>query len=322
MKLKHSFPNPKASIQPCGSVRSVLSAIALLAFTGAALAGETEWPQFRGPTGQGISSAVNVPIEWNADTHIAWKIELPGHGWSSPVLSHGKLYLTAAVPDAGSTDLTLHALCLDPRDGKILWDTEVFRPDPSLTAAMHKKNSPASGTPIVTADRLYVHFGHMGTAALDLSGKIVWTQNQLAYAPVHGNGGSPILLGDELIFSCDGQEDPFVAALDAKTGEVRWKTPRNSNARKKFSFSTPLAITVGDATEVISPGPGFVGAYDPRGAASGLFARPSLFKFRFRRAGAPRDSTRGRFRRRHRDEHRVDSAQGRSLHSIHDRRWQ
>jgi outer membrane protein assembly factor BamB len=264
MKPTDSFPNSNALYRPCAGVRNVLSALALLAFAGAGLAGESEWPQFRGPTGQGLSTAVNVPIEWNADSHIAWKTELPGHGWSSPVLSHGKLYLTAAVPDAGSSDLTLHTLCLDPNDGKILWDTEVFRPDPSLTAAMHKKNSPASGTPIVTADRLYVHFGHMGTASLDLSGKIIWTQNQLAYAPVHGNGGSPILLGDELIFSCDGQVDPFVAALDAKTGAIRWKTLRNSNARKKFSFSTPLAITVGGATEVISPGSGFVGAYDPR----------------------------------------------------------
>jgi outer membrane protein assembly factor BamB len=263
MKQIHSFPNPNALFRASAGGRNVRAVIALLAFAGAALAGETEWPQFRGPMGQGISSAVNVPIEWNADSHIAWKVELPGHGWSSPVLSRGRLYLTAAVPDAGSTDLTLHTLCLDSKDGKILWDTEVFRPDPSLTAAMHRKNSPASATPIVTEDRLYIHFGHMGTAALDLSGKILWTQNQLAYAPVHGNGGSPILLGDELIFSCDGQDDPFVAALDAKTGVIRWKTPRNSNAKKKFSFSTPLAISVGGATEVISPGPGFVGAYDP-----------------------------------------------------------
>ena len=227
-------------------------------------AGETEWPQFRGPTGQGISAAVNVPIEWNATSHIAWKTETPGRGWSSPVLSNGKLYLTAAVPDAGSTDLTLHAFCMDAKDGRILWDTEVFRPDPSVTAKMHPKNSPASGTPIVTEDRLYVHFGHMGTAALDLSGKIVWQQTELQYSPVHGNGGSPILLGDELIFSCDGETDPFVAALDAKTGAVRWKTLRNSTAKKKFSFCTPLAIKVGATTEVISPGSGFVGAYDPK----------------------------------------------------------
>jgi outer membrane protein assembly factor BamB len=264
MNPTHFLSSPIAILSPFAALRKVLPLIALAALANGLIAGETEWPQFRGPTGQGLSAAANVPIQWSADSHIAWKVEIPGHGWSSPVLSHGRLYLTSAVPDAGSTDLTLHALCLDAKDGKVLWDTEVFRPDPAVTAQMHHKNSPASGTPIVTDDRLYVHFGHMGTAALDLSGKIVWQQTELKYSPVHGNGGSPILLGDELIFSCDGEKDPFVVALDAKTGVIRWQTARNSIAKKKFSFSTPLAIQVGAATEVISPGPGFVGAYDPQ----------------------------------------------------------
>ncbi|MEA3213129.1 MAG: hypothetical protein QOE70_6186 [Chthoniobacter sp.] len=225
---------------------------------------EGEWPQFRGPTGQGSSAASNVPVEWSATDHVAWKAPLPGRGWSSPVLSRGRLYLTSAVPDTGSSDITLHALCVDAADGRMLWDTEIFRPDPASVAAMHRKNSPASGTPIVSGDRLYVHFGHMGTAALDLAGKIVWTQTDLKYAPIHGNGGSPILVGDALIFSCDGQADPFVTALDAATGAIRWQTPRHSPAKKQFSFATPLAIEVGGATQVISPGSGFVGAYDPR----------------------------------------------------------
>jgi outer membrane protein assembly factor BamB len=229
-----------------------------------ASAAETEWPQFRGPTGQGLSAAVNVPVEWSATEHVAWKVEIPGRGWSSPVLSKGRLYLTSAVADAGSTDVTLHALCLDAADGRVIWDTEVFRPDPASTAAMHRKNSPASGTPIVTGDRLFVHFGHMGTAALDLAGKVVWRQTDLHYSPVHGNGGSPILVDGSLVFSCDGDKDPFVAALDAATGAIRWKTPRNSTSKKQFSFSTPLAIDVGGAKQIISPGPGLVGAYDLR----------------------------------------------------------
>jgi outer membrane protein assembly factor BamB len=227
-------------------------------------AAETEWPQFRGPTGQGISAATNVPIEWSATQQVAWKVEIPGRGWSSPVLSKGRLYLTSAVPEAGGSDLTLHALCLDAANGAVLWDTEVLRPDPAGVAAMHRKNSPASATPIVTDDRLYVHFGHMGTAALDLAGKVVWRQNGLAYSPVHGNGGSPVLVNGVLVFSCDGQKDPFVVALDATTGAVRWQTPRNSTSKKQFAFSTPLAIEVAGTKQIISPGPGLVGAYDVR----------------------------------------------------------
>ena len=224
-------------------------------------AAKAEWPQFRGPAGQGISDAVNIPVEWNATTHIAWKVALPGRGWSSPVLASGRLYLTTAI-DAAET--TLHALCLDAADGHTLWDAEVFEPDPASVRAIHAKNSPASSTPIVAGERLYVHFGHMGTAALDLSGKVLWRQNALKYQPVHGAGGSPILVGETLVVSCDGERDPFVAALDAATGAIRWKTPRNSPAKKQFSFSTPLAIEVGGVRQIVSPGSGFVGGYDVR----------------------------------------------------------
>ena len=224
-----------------------------------ALGDETEWPQFRGPTGQGSSAARKVPVEWSATTHIVWKVEVPGKGWSSPVLSKGRVYLTTAV---GAGDVTLHALCVDAASGRIVWDTEVFRPDAASVAAAHPKNSPASPTPIIAGDRLYVHFGHMGTAALDLAGQVAWRQTDVKYPPVHGNGGSPILAGDALVFSCDGVEAPFVVALDSKTGAVRWKTPRQSPAKKQFSFSTPLAIQTGATTQIVSPGSGFVGGYD------------------------------------------------------------
>ena len=234
----------------------------VLPITAASLAGETEWPQFRGPGGQGISAAEKIPVEWNATDHVAWKVDLIGRGWSSPVLFHGRLYLTSAVNGADNGDATLHAFCLDAAKGGAIWDTEIFHPDAASVKAIHPKNSPASPTPIVTSDRLYVHFGHMGTAALDLDGKVVWRQTELKYPPVHGTGGSPILVDGSLVFSCDGEKDPFVVALDAKTGAVRWKTPRNSPAKKQFSFSTPLAIESGGKHQIISPGSGLVGGYD------------------------------------------------------------
>lgn len=238
--------------------------LALLSFATAALAAETEWPQFRGPTGQGISAATNVPVEWDATKNVKWTTELTGRGWSSPVLAKGRIYLTGAATDPGTSEVTLRTICCDAADGRIVWDSEVFRPDPESTAAMHRKNSLASPTPIVADGRIYVHFGHMGTAALDLDGKVLWRQTELKYPPTHGTGGSPVLVSDALIFSCDGQRDPFVVALDAKTGTVRWKTERNSTARKLFSFSTPLAISVDGIEQVISPGSGFVGSYDPK----------------------------------------------------------
>lgn len=245
-------------------VHAVFAAVLLLATLPAASAGETEWPQFRGPTGQGISAAANVPVEWNPTKNVAWKVELPGRGWSSPVLSAGKIYLTAAINDSGGSELTLHALCLDATNGKVLWNTELFRPDAASTATMHRKNSPASPTPIIAGERLYTHFGHMGTAALDLTGKILWRQNEVKYSPVHGGGGSPVLVGESLIFNADGAESPFIIGLDANSGTVRWKTLRNFPAKRSFSFSTPLAIEVNSATQVVSPASAAVGAYDPQ----------------------------------------------------------
>jgi outer membrane protein assembly factor BamB len=163
-----------------------------------------------------------------------------------------------------NADTSLRALCVDAKSGKVDWDVEVFRRGRADTPPMHPKNSQASPTPIVTADRLYVHFGHLGTAALDLSGKVLWRQT-VAYRPAHGNGGSPVLFDALLMFNCDGLADPFVAALDARTGEVKWKTPRNTSARKKFSVATPQIIQLeSGATQLVSPGSGYVAAYDPK----------------------------------------------------------
>jgi outer membrane protein assembly factor BamB len=181
------------------------------------------------------------------------------------VLSNGRLYLTAAVADESDAaeQISLRALCIDAKDGRIIWDTELFRPDEKVAEQMHSKNSMASPTPFLEGDRLYVHFGHMGTAALDLDGNVLWRQSAFSYRPLHGNGGSPIIVDQRLVFSCDGLDDPFVAALDVRTGDIRWKTPRNTTAKKTFSFSTPIVIDNDGQEQIISQGSGFVGGYDP-----------------------------------------------------------
>ena len=231
-----------------------------LALSTALTSDASDWPEFRGPTGQGHSTAISPPIEWSATSHVAWKTALDGEGWSSPALKAGQLYLTSAVLNAGKE--TLLALCLDAKSGRILWNVVVFTPDRS--PGIHQKNGHASPTPIIEGDRLYVHFGHQGTACLDLTGKILWRNTALPYTPVHGNGGSPIIVDDLLVFSGEGDKDPFVVALDKATGTIRWKTARVTPASKKFSFSTPLLITVAGQKQVISPGSGAVCAYDPK----------------------------------------------------------
>jgi outer membrane protein assembly factor BamB len=242
-----------------------ISAACLLAslLSIARLAAAANWPEFRGPTRDGVSTATNVPVEWSETEHVAWKQEIPGSGWSSPVLVDRKLYLTTATGSAEAGDMSLRAICLAAQDGRILWDEEAIRPDAEAAKIMHPKNSPASATPIVDSGRLFVHFGHMGTAALTLDGKVLWTQTAIHYRPQHGNGGSPVLVDDLVVFSCDGDEEPFIVALDQNTGAERWRVARETTADKTFSFCTPLVIEVDGAKQIISPGSGMAGAYDP-----------------------------------------------------------
>jgi outer membrane protein assembly factor BamB len=225
-----------------------------------------DWPEFRGPTGQGISRAAGLPTAWGPAKNVAWKQQIPGTGWSSPVVVNGRIYLTSSVPipgGGGSGDQSLRAFCLDAKTGKILWEQEAIRQDGSRAPRIHGKNSHASPTPIVDGQRLYVHFGHQGTACLDLAGKVLWRNTSLTYAPVHGNGGSPILAGKALIYSADGGDQRFVVALDRGTGAVLWKTPREGETDRMFSFSTPMLIEVDGKKQVISPGSDVVCAYDP-----------------------------------------------------------
>jgi outer membrane protein assembly factor BamB len=108
---------------------------------------------------------------------------------------------------------------------------------------------------------LYVHFGHMGTACLGVDGQILWRTNAVAYDPVHGAASSPVLVDGLLVFGCDGAREPFLAALDARHGALRWRTPRNATAKKTFSFATPLVIASPDGPLIVSPSSGFVGGY-------------------------------------------------------------
>jgi outer membrane protein assembly factor BamB len=226
-------------------------------------AGALEWPEFRGPTGQGIATATNVPVRWSAESNVRWKAPVPGRGWSSPVVSEGRIYLTTALEEGAQGQTSLRALCFDVRDGKLLWNQEVFQPAPGETRAAHRKNSLASPTPVVRGGRLFVHFGHMGSASLETNGAVLWRNRELSYPPVHGAGGSPVLHEGLMIFNCDAAVDPFVVALDAESGKVRWKTPRETPARNKFSFGTPLVIEVDGTAQLISPGSGLVAGYEP-----------------------------------------------------------
>ena len=243
------------SRSPLPALLIVLIACALR-IHGASGVNNNDWPQFRGPTGQGHSTETGLPIEWSESRNIVWKTPVPGRGWSSPVVADGRIWLTTAIKDKGAS---LRALAYDVENGRELINVEVFH----LRSAdlTNPKNSHASPTPIVEGDRVYVHFGAQGTAALSTSGEIIW-KTRLPYESQHGNGGSPTLYGDLLIVSCDGSDDAFVAALDKRTGKTRWRASR----RQPFdqAYSTPLVIRVGERDEIVSVGAYRAAAYDPQ----------------------------------------------------------
>ena len=214
-----------------------------------------DWPAFRGPTGQGHSSERNLPLEWSESRHVIWKAPVPGRGWSSPVVAGGRVWLTTSVTDRGAS---LRLLGFDVATGRELVNVEAIH-TPSARL-LNEKNSLASPTPIVDGDRVYVHFGAQGTAALTTTGEVVWTA-RFPYESQHGNGGSPALYGDLLVFSCDGADTAFVVALDKRTGKVRWKTQRRQPWDQ--AYSTPLVINVGGRDQIVSVGAYRAGAYDP-----------------------------------------------------------
>ncbi|MBM4004986.1 MAG: serine/threonine protein kinase [Planctomycetes bacterium] len=217
------------------------------------------WPQFRGPKSDGQVAGPSTPLEWSDTKNVAWKIAIPGLGWSSPSVVDGRVFLTTAVPRGEG--LSLRAMALEASNGKVIWDREIRVVE--KVPAIHGKNSHASPTPVVDDGAVYVHFGAEGMARLSAGdGAIVWLCTELQYPPVHGCGGSPILHDGKLFIACDGGKDPFVAAVDATTGKVAWKTRRSIPARISHSFVTSTVAMVDGKAQLLSPGPDHLAAYD------------------------------------------------------------
>ena len=227
------------------------------------LASADQWPEFRGPSGQGHASDTGLPLDWTESRNVVWKTPVAGRGWSSPVVADGRIWLTTSTEttEGRRRGVSLRALAFESGTGREIVNTEVFRVD--RPEALNGKNSYASPTPIVDGDRIYVHFGAQGTAALTTAGDVVW-RTRLDYQSQHGNGGSPIRYGDLLIVNCDGnggEGDAYVVALDVKTGKTRWKATRRSPADQ--AYTTPLVIRVGERDEIVSVGAYRAVAYDP-----------------------------------------------------------
>jgi len=239
--------------------------VALFSFTTmTATAVAADWPQFRGPGGQGIAEDADPPVKWSETENVAWKTAIHGRGWSSPVVLDKQIWMTTAEEDGSR----MYVVCVDRESGKIVHDVTLFR-DIVVTQEMNSLNSFASPTPVVEQGRVYVNFGTYGTACLDTTtAKPVWVRRDIHCDHFRGPGSSPILFGDLLIFNMDGIDVQYVIALDKRTGKTAWKSDRTTDFGElvgdmRKAYSTPLVTEVDGRKQLINPGAQAVIAYDP-----------------------------------------------------------
>lgn len=224
------------------------------------------WPGFRGPTRQGISSETNLPTKWSATENVAWKAEIPGTGWSSPIVWGDQVFLTTAT-DEGKT---LRLLCLDRRTGKTLWDKAVCQ---QKLTRKEGKNSYATPTPVTDGQRVYVVSFNGGIFAVTMDGSIAWANRDVAYSSRHGLGVSPILYQDMVVVPFDGSssgpdeyvgwqkpwDQAVILAVDKNTGKTRWKGTRGLS---RIAHITPTILRVEGKDQLISAAGDVIQGFD------------------------------------------------------------
>jgi outer membrane protein assembly factor BamB len=274
---------------PASAGRSLVAGIALL---GVSVSASAQWPQWRGPGGQGISTEKNLPTEWSAAgdgkpaVNIKWKTEIPGRGHSSPIVAGGLIFLTTSIkgqevpgrkapvhldfqkqpgylhPDAVDVQFkhTLKVLAVEAKTGKVAWERTAY--DGVMFDDRHRKNTYASPTMATDGERVFAFFESLGLYAYDVTGTLAWKKD---LGPIIkaglGPGTSPIVYQDLVILQCDQEmgDGSFLIGLNRKTGAEVWRAARDN----RRSWATPLLIRSGERDELIASGAETVIAYDP-----------------------------------------------------------
>lgn len=249
--------------------------LSLICLSCASASAQDRWPQFRGAQSIGVAEDANLPDKWSATDNVAWKTDVPGVGWSSPIVWGDKIFVTSVI-NAGETEPPKKGLyfggerglptaehrwmvyAVDFKTGKILWEREVFRAVPKTTR--HLKNSYASETPVTDGERVYAYFGNVGLFCFDLNGKPLWNQMFEAKKTRYGWGtaASPVLYKDRLYIVNDNEEQSYLMALDKKTGKQLWRIERD----KETNWATPYVWENEKRTELIVSATKAVRSYD------------------------------------------------------------
>lgn len=256
---------------------------------------DTTWPQFRGPSGRAVSPIATLPTTWSTTINVAWKVDVPGRGWSSPIVWGDQVIVTSAVgagafkqPSPGiygndyvaelqkqgltdaqvmeklrqrdlespqeAGDLQFMLYSIDIRTGQVRWAREAHRGPP--VGGRHRKNTYASETPATDGERIYALFGNIGLFCYSMDGTLLWTHKippQPRYLDF-GTAASPVVHAGRVYFQDDNEVDSYLAALDAKTGAVVWKTPRTAGGGRLSGWSSPYLWVNAKRTEIVTIG--------------------------------------------------------------------
>jgi len=237
---------------------------------------DSNWPQFRGPNASGVSINTNLPDKWSATENVAWKTDLPGRSWSSPIVWGHRVFLTTVVnmgeseppkkglylggerPESPKSEHHWKVVCLDLAMGTLQWEKTVYRGAPQTS--IHLKNSYGAETPVTDGERVYALFGNLGVFTFTLEGKEVWSKYLEPHKTRYGWGtaASPVLHSGRLFIVNDNEDQAGLFALDAKTGKELWRMDRD----EKSNWATPLVWENGQRAELITPGSRAVRSYD------------------------------------------------------------
>ena len=273
------FGSGKALVHDCRSRLRPLLTLVLLA-CGAPLA-QADWPEFRGPWGDGHASApgdtkpLGLPLQWSETNNVRWKTEIPHRGWSTPVVMGGQVWLTTATEEGND----YYAIGVEAETGRIRFNEKVFHTDnPEPLGNGASMNCFATPSPVIEPGRVYIHFGSLGTACLDTgTGKVRWQRTDLPCRHYRGAASSLIVFENLLILTMDGVDKQYHVALNKKTGATVWQTNRSAawndenvpgqmarDGDLRKAHSTPLIVTAAGKPLMLSAGAKAAYGYDPR----------------------------------------------------------
>ncbi len=219
---------------------------------------KSDWNGWRGPTNNGVALAEDLPTEWDDQTNIRWRSDIPGRGHGSPIVVGSSVFVATAIEDQQQQCV----ISLDRENGTERWRTVIHQGGFPSRGEIHPQGTNANGTLASDGSRLWIAMLNSDAiiaTALDLDGEILWQKEIGKFVSKFGYAPSPILYKSLVIFAADNQGGGYIAAVDGETGEIAWRVARGETS----SYSSPLVANLGGRDQLLISGCDAVASYDP-----------------------------------------------------------